>query len=122
MFKLMKKLLLDIYTFILVTSDRVLKVLKVRKKKLGVKIPNNKIITGILKELGHPIVTSSLHEDDELIEYITDPKLIYQQCKDQLGIIIEVEYGDNQDSVNSPFSGEELEILRKSKSEINNFL
>lgn len=121
-FKLMKKLLPGPYTFILNASSKVPKILKVRKKKVGIRIPNNRIPREIVKELGHPIVTTSLHDDDKIIEYVTDPELIYQQYKNQVDLIIDGGYGDNQASTVLDYSGKELKIVREGKGEINNFL
>lgn len=121
-FKLMKKTLPGPYTFILNASSKVPKILKVKKKKVGIRIPNNRIPREIVKELGNPIVTTSLHDDDQILEYATDPELIYEQYKNQVDLIIDGGYGDNQASTILDYSGEELEIIRQGKSEINNFL
>ena len=121
-FKLMKKTLPGPYTFILNASRKVPKILKVKKKKVGIRIPNNRIPREIVKELGNPIVTTSLHDDDQILEYATDPELIYEQYKNQVDLIIDGGYGDNQASTILDYSGEELEIIRQGKGEINNFL
>ncbi|MDC1369886.1 L-threonylcarbamoyladenylate synthase [Cyclobacteriaceae bacterium] len=121
-FKLMKKTLPGPYTFILNASSKVPKILKVKKKKVGIRIPNNRIPREIVKELGNPIVTTSLHDDDQILEYATDPELIYEQYKNQVDLIIDGGYGDNQASTILDYSGEELEIIRQGKGEINNFL
>ena len=121
-FKLMKKTLPGPYTFIFNASSKVPKILKVKKKKVGIRIPNNRIPREIVKELGNPIVTTSLHDDDQILEYATDPELIYEQYKNQVDLIIDGGYGDNQASTILDYSGEELEIIRQGKGEINNFL
>ena len=121
-FKLMKKTLPGPYTFILNASSKVPKILKVKKKKVGIRIPNNRIPREIVKELGNPIVTTSLHDDDQILEYATDPELIYEQYKNQVDLIIDGGYGDNQASTILDYSGEELEIIREGKGEINKFL
>ena len=121
-FKLMKKTLPGPYTFILNASSKVPKILKVKKKKVGIRIPNNRIAREIVQELGNPIVTTSLHDDDKILEYATDPELIYEQYKNQVDLIIDGGYGDNQASTIIDYSGEELEIIRQGKGEINNFL
>ena len=121
-FKLMKKILPGPYTFILNASSKVPKILKVKKKKVGIRIPNNRIPREIVQELGNPIVTTSLHDDDKILEYATDPELIYEQYKNQVDLIIDGGYGDNQASTIIDYSGEELEIIREGKGEINKFL
>ena len=121
-FKLMKKILPGPYTFILNASSKVPKILKVKKKKVGIRIPNNRIPREIVQELGNPIVTTSLHDDDKILEYATDPELIDEQYKNQVDLIIDGGYGDNQASTIIDYSGEELEIIREGKGEINKFL
>ena len=121
-FKLMKKILPGPYTFILNASSKVPRILKVKKKKVGIRIPNNRIPREIVQELGNPIVTTSLHDDDKILEYATDPELIYEQYKNQVDLIIDGGYGDNQASTIIDYSGEELEIIREGKGEINKFL
>jgi tRNA threonylcarbamoyl adenosine modification protein (Sua5/YciO/YrdC/YwlC family) len=121
-FKLMKRILPGPYTFILNASSKVPKILKVKKKKVGIRIPNNRIPREIVQELGNPIVTTSLHDDDKILEYATDPELIYEQYKNHVDLIINGGYGDNQASTIIDYSGEELEIIREGKGEINKFL
>ena len=121
-FKLMKRILPGPYTFILNASSKVPKILKVKKKKVGIRIPNNRIPREIVQELGNPIVTTSLHDDDKILEYATDPELIYEHYKNQVDLIIDGGYGDNQASTIIDYSGEELEIIREGKGEINKFL
>ena len=121
-FKLMKKILPGPYTFILNASSKVPRILKVKKKKVGIRIPNNRIPREIVQELGNPIVTTSLHDDDKILEYATDPELIYEQYKNHVDLIINGGYGDNQASTIIDYSGEELEIIREGKGEIYKFL
>ena len=121
-FKLMKKMLPGPYTFILNASSKVPRILKVKKKKVGIRIPNNRIPREIVQELGNPIVTTSLHDDDKILEYATDPELIYEHYKNQVDLIIDGGYGDNQASTIIDYSGEELEIIREGKGEIYKFL
>ena len=121
-FKLMKRILPGPYTFILNASSKVPKILKVKKKKVGIRIPNNRIPREIVQELGNPIVTTSLHDDDKILEYATDPELIYEQYKNHVDLIINGGYGDNQASTIIDYSGEELEIIREGKGEIYKFL
>ena len=121
-FKLMKRILPGPYTFILNASSKVPKILKVKKKKVGIRIPNNRIPREIVQELGNPIVTTSLHDDDKILEYATDPELIYEQYKNHVDLIINGGYGDNQASTIIDYSGEELEIIREGKGELYKFL
>ena len=121
-FKLMKKILPGPYTFILNASSKVPRILKVKKKKVGIRVPNNRIPREIVQELGNPIVTTSLYDDDKILEYATDPELIYEHYKNQVDLIINGGYGDNQASTIIDYSGEELEIIREGKGELYKFL
>src|SRR5690606_2701378 len=75
-FKLLNKYLPGPFTFILEASNKIPKLFDSNKKEVGIRIPNNNIALAIVEELGHPLVTSSVHDDDEIIDYITDPEVI----------------------------------------------
>ncbi|MBN1133234.1 MAG: threonylcarbamoyl-AMP synthase [Bacteroidales bacterium] len=92
-FKLMKFYLPGPYTFILHASHKVPKSIKNNRKTVGIRIPANNIIIEIVRVLGHPILTTSLKEEDDILEYPTDPDLIYDEYKDLVDIIIDGGYG-----------------------------
>ncbi len=92
-FKLMKSYLPGPYTFILNASSNVPRILKKNKKTVGIRIPDNNIILEIVRQLGHPILTTSLRDDDEIIEYHTDPEHIHEQYKDLVDLVIDGGYG-----------------------------
>lgn len=92
-FKLMKSYLPGPYTFILNASSNVPRILKKNKKTVGIRIPDNNIILEIVRQLGHPILTTSLREDDDIIEYHTDPEHIHEQYKDLVDLVIDGGYG-----------------------------
>ncbi|MEX0983125.1 MAG: L-threonylcarbamoyladenylate synthase [Bacteroidales bacterium] len=92
-FKLMKAYLPGPYTFILNASNNVPKILKQKKKTVGIRVPDNNIILEIVKKLGHPILTTSLKEDDEILEYSTDPEVIHDEYKDLVDLVIDGGYG-----------------------------
>ena len=94
-FKLLKHYLPGPYTFILNANGNVPKYFKGKKKTVGVRIPNNSIIMEIVRELGNPIMSTSIHDDDEIIEYSTDPELIHEKFNDIADIVIDGGYGDN---------------------------
>ena len=74
-FKLMKKNLPGPFTFILPTSSELPKIYK-NRKEVGIRVPDNNIIRTLVLELGNPILTMSIHDDDDIVEYSTDPELI----------------------------------------------
>ena len=117
-YKLMKRTLPGPYTFILEANSNVPKILGIKKKTVGIRIPDNPILLEILKELGKPIMSTSVHDDDEIIEYTTDPELIHERYENLVDLVIDGGYGDNQPSTVYDCSGEEILILREGKGAI----
>ena len=91
-FKLMKKNLPGAFTFILPTSSELPKIYK-NRKEVGIRVPDNNIIRTLVRELGNPILTMSLHDKDEIIEYSTDPELIEEKYENLVDIVIDGRYG-----------------------------
>lgn len=94
-FKLLKKYLPGPFTFILNANSNVPRYFKGKKKTVGVRIPDNSIIIEIVKELGNPIMSTSIHDDDEIVEYSTDPELIHERFHDIVDMVVDGGYGDN---------------------------
>ncbi len=94
-FKLLKRYLPGPFTFILNANSNVPKYFKGKKKTVGIRIPDNPIILDIVKALGNPIMSTSIHDDDEIVEYSTDPELIHERFKDIADLVIDGGYGDN---------------------------
>ena len=114
-FRLMRKNLPGPFTFILNANNKVPKIFQSKKKTIGIRIPENNILTSIIEELGHPLVSTSIHDDDEIIEYTTDPELINERYKDKVDLIIDGGYGDNEASTVVDCTGSEPVILRQEK-------
>ncbi len=93
-FKILKRTLPGPYTFILPGSNTLPKVFK-KKKTVGIRIPDNNIVRSIIETLGNPIVSTSIKDEDEVLEYITDPELIFEKWKKKVDIVIDGGYGDN---------------------------
>ncbi|OFX41206.1 MAG: threonylcarbamoyl-AMP synthase [Bacteroidetes bacterium GWA2_32_17] len=118
-FKVMKRNLPGPFTFILEANSNVPKMFKLNKKKtVGIRIPNNSIALEIVKELGHPIFTTSVIDDDEIIEYTTDPELIYERYKEKIDIMIDGGYGNNIASTIVDCTGGEIKIVRQGIGEL----
>lgn len=117
-FKLMKRNLPGPFTFVVEANSNVPKVFKTRKKTVGIRVPDNEIIRTIVKELGNPILTSSIHDEDEILEYTTDPELIHEKYENLVDAVIDGGYGDNEPSTVIDCSNEEFEILREGKGEL----
>ncbi len=117
-FKLMKNSLPGPFTFLLEANNRVPKIYKDKKKIIGARIPNNNIAISIVEALGVPLMTSSVHDPDEILEYTTDPKLIEERYGKQVDIIVDGGTGDNEASTVIDCTGEEIEIVRQGKGEL----
>jgi tRNA threonylcarbamoyl adenosine modification protein (Sua5/YciO/YrdC/YwlC family) len=121
-FKLMKKALPGPYTFILNSSNKLPRLLNSAKKTVGVRIPNHKIPTTIVQQLGLPIITTSIRDEDEIVEYSTDPELIYEKFSHMVDVVIDGGYGNNVPSTVIDCTGEDFEILREGLGDINAIL
>lgn len=111
-YKVMKKALPGPYTFILEASNAVPKILKVKKKTIGIRIPDNDITLAIVEQLKNPIMTTSIKDDDDIVEYTVDPELIYEDFKHQVDIVIDGGMGRNTGSTVLNCVGSEIEIIR----------
>lgn len=117
-FKLMRRSLPGPFTFILNASSQVPKIFNRKKNTIGIRIPDNNIAHDITKELGHPIIATSVKDDDEVLEYITDPELIYERYGHQVDLVINGGYGNNVASTVVDCSKGEPEIVRQGIGEI----
>lgn len=114
-FKLMKKNLPGPFTFILEANNNVPKYFKGKKKTVGIRIPDNNIIRAIVEELGNPILSTSVHDDDEILQYTPDPELIYERYQNIADLVIDGGYGELVPSTIVDCSGGEIEIIREGK-------
>ncbi|WKW45700.1 L-threonylcarbamoyladenylate synthase [Myroides sp. JBRI-B21084] len=117
-FKILKRALPGPYTFILEGNNNLPKEFK-KKKTVGIRVPNNSIALELVKHLGNPIVSTSIHDEDELIEYTTDPELIFEKWQDKVDLVIDGGYGDNTASTIIDLTGPEPEIIREGKGDID---
>jgi tRNA threonylcarbamoyl adenosine modification protein (Sua5/YciO/YrdC/YwlC family) len=118
-FKLMKKALPGPYTFILNATNRVPKILHTKKKTVGIRVPDNPIPREIVRQLGNPIITTSIHDDDEVIEYSTDPELIYEKYQSQVDMVIDGGYGNNVASTVINCTRAEPEVVREGLGDLS---
>ncbi len=119
-FKLLKRNLPGPFTFILPGLNKVPDYFISKRKTVGIRIPNHPIPLEIVRMLGNPILTTSLKDDDEVIEYTTDPELIYEKYGSDVDIIIDGGYGDNIASTVVDCTSEEPVIVREGKGELIN--
>ena len=116
-FKILKKNLPGAFTFILEASSGLPKLYKSRKT-IGIRVPDNNIIRAIVKELDNPILTASIKDEDEVVEYTTDPELIYEKYYNRVDAVIDGGYGNNQPSTIVDLTGDEPVIIRQGIGEL----
>jgi len=117
-FKLLKRALPGAYTFILEGNNNLPKVFK-KKKTVGIRIPDNNIAREIVNKLGNPIVSTSIYDEDEVLEYTTDPELIYEKWKNIVDLVIDGGYGDNTASTIIDLSKDEIIVIRQGKGSLD---
>jgi len=117
-FKLLKHNLPGPFTFILNANNNVPRFYKSKKKTVGIRIPDNRIAIEIVNRLGHPIMTTSLHDEDEILDYMTDPELIYEKYENLVDYVIDGGYGNNEASTIIDCTGESFEIIRQGIGEL----
>ena len=120
LFRLMKKSLPGPFTFILEANTKVPKIFnKTKKKDVGIRIPDHPVPLELVRQLGNPIVTTSVVDDDEILEYTTDPTEIFEAFKDKIDLFLDGGYGNNVASTIVDCTGDEPEILRQGLGEFD---
>ncbi|MDA7567840.1 L-threonylcarbamoyladenylate synthase [Flavobacteriaceae bacterium] len=113
-YKLLKRALPGPYTFILPSAKSLPNPFK-KKKTVGIRIPKNNIALDIVKKLGRPIISTSIRDDDEIIEYTTDPELIKEKWNNLVELVINGGFGDNEPSTIIDMSSNEPLVIREGK-------
>ncbi len=119
-FKLLKRALPGPYTFILPGAKTLPKAFK-KRKTVGIRVPENNIALEIVRALGNPIVSTSIYDEDEIIEYTTDPELILEKWDKLVDIVIDGGYGDNEASTVIDLSSDIPVIIREGKGSLEIF-
>jgi tRNA threonylcarbamoyl adenosine modification protein (Sua5/YciO/YrdC/YwlC family) len=114
-FKLMKKNLPGPFTFILNANSNIPKIFRSSKKSIGFRVPDNNIIREIIRELGNPILSTSVHDDDQILEYTTDPELMHEKFGEQVDLVIDGGYGGNKPSTVLDCTSGEPKLIREGK-------
>lgn len=112
-YKLMNRALPGPYTFILNANNSVPKLFKSKKKTIGIRVPDNNIARTLVEFLGNPLISTSVHDDDEILEYITDPELIHEKYENIVDLVIDGGYGKNEASTIIDCTSEEPEVIRE---------
>jgi tRNA threonylcarbamoyl adenosine modification protein (Sua5/YciO/YrdC/YwlC family) len=121
-FKILKKALPGPFTFILESSARVPKILDVNKKTVGIRIPDHLVPRTIVQELGNPLITSSIKDDDKIKEYTTEPEEIYEDFKALVDIVIDSGAGGNVPSTIVDCTEGDFEIIRQGRGDFEQYL
>ena len=116
-FKILKRSLPGPYTFILPGNTNLPKEFK-KKTTVGIRVPDNSIALEIVRQLGNPIVSTSIRDEDDVIEYTTDPELIFEKWQNLVDMVIDGGYGDNTASTIIDLSGYEPVVVREGKGDI----
>ncbi|WP_339839599.1 L-threonylcarbamoyladenylate synthase [uncultured Maribacter sp.] len=117
-FKILKRALPGPYTFILPGNNNLPKEFK-KKKTVGIRVPNNNIVKALVEGLGNPIVSTSIRDDDDVLEYTTDPELIFEKWENLVDIVIDGGYGGNIGSTIIDVSTGYPEIIREGKGSLD---
>lgn len=116
-FKLLKRALPGPYTFILPGNNNLPSVFK-KKKEVGIRVPDNAITQALVRELGNPIISTSIKDEDEVIEYTTDPELIFEKWQKLVDVVIDGGYGGNIASTVIDLTGSEPVLIREGKGSL----
>jgi tRNA threonylcarbamoyl adenosine modification protein (Sua5/YciO/YrdC/YwlC family) len=117
-FKLLKRNLPGPFTFIVPANNQIPKLFKNKKKTVGIRIPDNNIVLELVRELGMPVITTSIHDQDEVIEYTTDPELIFEKFREFADVVVDGGYGKNEASTIVDCTGDEIVIVRQGLGEL----
>lgn len=113
-FKILKRALPGPYTFILPGNNNLPSVFK-KKKEVGIRVPDNEITRAIVRALGNPIISTSIYDEDEVIEYTTDPELIFEKWQNRVDVVVDGGYGGNVPSTVIDLTGDEPILIREGK-------
>jgi tRNA threonylcarbamoyl adenosine modification protein (Sua5/YciO/YrdC/YwlC family) len=121
-YKIMKKALPGPFTFVLEASNKVPKYSGVKKSSVGIRVPDNQFCLMLVRELGNPIVSTSIHDEDDIIEYSTDPELIYEKYKSLVDMVVDGGYGHNVPSTVVELHDNTYTILREGAGQIEQYV
>lgn len=118
-FKLMKKNLPGPFTFILPASGNLPKIYK-NRKEVGIRVPKNNIVTSIVRELGNPLLSMSLRDDNqEWSDYFVEPELMHEQFGKKVDVVVDGGHGGLEPSTVVSCIDDDFEIVREGFGELS---
>jgi len=117
-FKLLKRNLPGPFTFILEANNSIPRLFRNKKRTLGIRVPDNAICRSIIDKLDRPIISTSIHDEDEVIEYTTDPELIHEKYANKVDMVVDGGFGNNEASTVVDLTSGEAEIMRQGIGEL----
>lgn len=121
-YKLMKKALPGPFTFILNANNKIPKIFQTRKRTIGIRVPDNNISRQIVETLGNPIISTSVYDDDEILEYTSEAELIHEKYNNIVDIVVDGGPGGNIPSTVVDCTSETIELIRQGKGDLDEFL
>ncbi|RSK42469.1 L-threonylcarbamoyladenylate synthase [Hymenobacter perfusus] len=121
-YKVLKKALPGPFTFIFEANTKAPRYGGVKRKTVGIRVPDNQICTMLVRELGNPIISTSIRDDDEILEYSTDPDLIFEKYRPLVDLVIDGGFGNNTASTVVDCTNEDFEIIRQGAGDIEQYL
>jgi tRNA threonylcarbamoyl adenosine modification protein (Sua5/YciO/YrdC/YwlC family) len=118
-FKVMKKALPGPFTFILEASSKVPKIIHAKKKTVGIRVPDHNIPRLLVEQLGRPIITTSIHDEDDILEYSTDPEIIFEKYKNLVDIVVDSGIGNIMPSTIVDCTGDVFEVVRQGAGDLS---
>jgi tRNA threonylcarbamoyl adenosine modification protein (Sua5/YciO/YrdC/YwlC family) len=121
-YRLMRKVLPGPFTFILEANNNVPKIFHSKKRTIGIRVPDNNIAREMVRLLGNPMMSTSIHDDDVIVEYTTDPELMHENFEKLVDIVIDGGYGDNEASTVIDCTKGEAVLVRQGKGVLEDYL
>ncbi|MEY4273585.1 MAG: L-threonylcarbamoyladenylate synthase [Bacteroidota bacterium] len=120
-FKTLKRYLPGPYTFVLQASSKVPSVLVQGKKTVGIRIPDSEIVLEIVRQLGHPLLTTTLLQTDLAVEEYTDPSLIFDRYENQVDLVLDGGFGGYLPSSVIEINEDEFAVIREGAGDVRDF-
>ncbi len=112
-YKAMNKSLPGPFTFILEANNKVPKLFNSNKREVGIRIPDNEIAREITRQLGNPLAVTSVHDEDEILDYTSDPYEIFERFEGEVDLVIDGGLGTLEPSTVVSCLDDHIEVIRE---------